>query len=324
MISVIIPVYNAQDSLKRCLDSIINTSFEDYEIILVNDGSTDNSVKLIEEYREYNSKIKLINQKNSGPSTARNVGIECAQGDVITFVDSDDYVGNNYLESIDKAFKESGADIVFFGFARVNSAGEVLSSHYLTEITGSYYDVLIDLSGRDMFGYTCIKAMKRALISEHRFDEKINLYEDEVFTCNLLDTPCKVSFLNELLYNYVRGSESLSTKVHQTYYENCELVYKQWKKLLRNEDNQNVTHFLNKRANHFAKICKYYGMEKKVKAYSFYKGLSLCEFIKDASVDDAFICAIAKKKYIYILLKCYTYRMKLRVSSLIAKIRGNK
>ena len=233
MISVIIPVYNSQDTLNRCLDSILDTDYEDYEIILVNDGSTDNSAKCIEEYVMANSRIRLINQKNSGPSVARNVGIESALGDIITFIDSDDYVENNYLKSIDEKFKESGADVVFFGFSRVNEDGEILSIHHLPDMIGTYYDILVSLSSCDMFGYTWIKAIKRALISEHRFDERISLYEDEVFTCGVLSKPCKISFMNELLYNYVRGSESLSTKVHQTYYENCDLVYIHWKQLLK-------------------------------------------------------------------------------------------
>ena len=91
-ISVIIPVYNAEKTIRRCLESIMSSEYEEYEVILIDDGSTDNSVSIISEFANRNRRIKIFTQPNSGPSAARNKGLTLAEGEIIAFVDSDDYV----------------------------------------------------------------------------------------------------------------------------------------------------------------------------------------------------------------------------------------
>ena len=99
-ISIIIPVYNVEKYLKTCLDSVINQTYQNLEIILVNDGSTDNSGKICEEYKRTNSRIILIHKKNEGLSAARNTGLGIATGEYISFLDSDDYISNDMLETL--------------------------------------------------------------------------------------------------------------------------------------------------------------------------------------------------------------------------------
>lgn len=105
--SFIVPVYNTEKYLKRCLDSLVGQTFKDFEIIIVNDGSTDNSKNIISEYEEKYNNIKVINQKNQGLSMARNNGVKEAKGTYLIFVDSDDYVETNLLKEIDKEIKDS-------------------------------------------------------------------------------------------------------------------------------------------------------------------------------------------------------------------------
>ena len=109
MISIIITAYNAEKTIERCLNSILENEYNDYEIILVNDGSKDKTEKIVELFAT--DKIKYFSKKNTGVADSRNYGIEKAKGEYITFVDSDDYVNNNYFENLDKYMK-NGIDVI--------------------------------------------------------------------------------------------------------------------------------------------------------------------------------------------------------------------
>ncbi len=110
-VSVIVPVYKVEKFLPRCLDSLINQTLKDIEIICINDGSPDNSLQILEEYAQKDSRIKVINQENSGPSISRNRGIELAQGEYIGFIDSDDWIDLNFYEKLYETAKKYDADI---------------------------------------------------------------------------------------------------------------------------------------------------------------------------------------------------------------------
>ena len=114
-LSIIIPVYNAEKYLDKCLDNIINQSFNNYEIILVNDGSTDNSEKIVDDYVNKYSNIIKINKKNGGPGAARDEGLKIARGNYISFVDSDDYVDSNMLSYMMNYIKKYNCDIAICG-----------------------------------------------------------------------------------------------------------------------------------------------------------------------------------------------------------------
>ena len=113
-ISIIVPVYNVEKYLKECLDSLINQTLEDIEIICINDGSTDNSLAILEEYQKKDSRIKVFSQKNQGVSAARNLGIEKATGEYLTFLDSDDRLELNTCEILYKETIAKNSDFLFF------------------------------------------------------------------------------------------------------------------------------------------------------------------------------------------------------------------
>ena len=120
MISIIIPVYNTSKYLHRCLDSILNQTFCDFELILINDGSTDNSLEILREYEAKDSRIVVIDKPNEGVSSARNQGIEIAQGEYIMFCDSDDYVAENWCVILIDGIQHHPNSLCICDFYKVN------------------------------------------------------------------------------------------------------------------------------------------------------------------------------------------------------------
>lgn len=314
-ISVIIPVYNAEKTIRRCLESIMSSEYEEYEVIVVDDGSTDNSASILFEYANRDRRVKIINQPNSGPSIARNKGLELAEGEIIAFVDSDDYVRNDYLDQLEKVFREQRADVVFFEFHPVTPDGTELSTHHLPGIQTEYYQSLIALSEADMFGYTWIKAFRREVSREVYFDAEVNLFEDELFTCRLLEKPVKLFFLNEAIYYYVRTDGTLAQRTHDDYCQLCDRVFLAWKKLLTPTYNSSL--LLERKANHMAEVCKYYGLERKVKKFHFFNKMADADFIKFTTLCDPLITAIRAKKWHRVVWGYMKYNAKIALSKYI-------
>ncbi len=126
MVSVIVPVYNVEKFLKKCLDSIVKQTFHDFEVIIVNDGSTDNSGVIAQQYVENYSNVRVITQKNGGLGAARNTGIRAAKGEYLLFVDSDDTIGENTLQVLTEAANRNGADLVIFDYMEEDVNGNTL------------------------------------------------------------------------------------------------------------------------------------------------------------------------------------------------------
>ena len=147
MVSVIVPCYNAEKYLKRAVDSLLNQTYKDIEIILINDGSVDKTQFLIEEYAEKDNRIKVVNKPNGGPSSARNKGINVAKGEYIAFVDSDDYVEPTYIESLVLNLEQTNSDLLSQGYLSLYENGEIFDRHlpknkiYCLDIEDDYYNV---------------------------------------------------------------------------------------------------------------------------------------------------------------------------------------
>ena len=132
-ISIISPVYNAQEGIKQCIDSLLNQSFTDFEIILINDGSTDNSLEVIKEYADANDFIRVIDKENEGVAKTRNKGIQLAKGKYVVFIDNDDFVDSDYLERFYNEIDQEQLDIVLGGYKRVNQEMKTLFKQDLTQ-----------------------------------------------------------------------------------------------------------------------------------------------------------------------------------------------
>jgi glycosyltransferase involved in cell wall biosynthesis len=211
-VSVIVPVYNTEKYLPDCLDSIINQTFKDIEIICINDGSTDNSVEILEKYTKKDSRIKVITQKNQGLSGARNTGTKNAQGEYLQFVDSDDLLELNAIEVLYKRAKKDNLDMVMFNIKPrlVDKKHKERYENYIKyyKRNKTYPEVL---TGQEMFyemrknsdylPSAVIYMTKADLIKKNNitFYEGI-IHEDNLFTIQLILQAKKVSHINKELY----------------------------------------------------------------------------------------------------------------------------
>lgn len=136
-ISVVVPIYNVDRWLPRCLTSIIGQSFTEFELLLVNDGSTDDSLEICQSFSKKDERIKIINKENGGLSDARNAGIDIAQGRYIVFVDSDDYLERNYLFNLYHNIIKTNADIAMCEYKEVTEKGKLIKKVYLNETSSA-------------------------------------------------------------------------------------------------------------------------------------------------------------------------------------------
>jgi glycosyltransferase involved in cell wall biosynthesis len=204
LISIIIPVYNTSMYLKQCVDSVINQDFAQYEIILVDDGSTDSSGTICDEYSLNHDFIKVIHKENGGLSDARNTGLANALGEHILFIDSDDYISENSLSSLyDTMNEESDVDVIFLDAVKAFSDGTALplGDNYIKDkiLYKTHKEVLDHLASLPKFpGSACTKLIRRKLIAENNlYFVKNQLNEDIDWTIRL--------FLAAETFNYCPG-----------------------------------------------------------------------------------------------------------------------
>ena len=125
-VSIIVPIYNSEKYIERCIKSILNQTYKNFELILINDGSTDKSIDILNKYKKIDKRISIIDKKNEGVAKTRNLGIQKAKGKYVMFIDNDDFINKNYVETYYKIIKEKKLDIVIGGYERVNSKGKVI------------------------------------------------------------------------------------------------------------------------------------------------------------------------------------------------------
>jgi len=206
LISIIIPVYNVEDYLEECLNSILQQDYDNYEVILVNDGSTDNSLNIASEFDKKYSFVSLINQSNKGVGAARNMGIQYAKGEYLYFLDSDDFLANDFFTIVSKELLLE-PDILLFGFNRVNNAGKYLNSQTPPNI--KLTNINIDKSKiarvfRSGVGHAVWdKLIRKELLIENKllFDNK-KRGEDITFIFNLLKVSGSFLAIANNLINY--------------------------------------------------------------------------------------------------------------------------
>ena len=139
-ISIIVPIYNVEKYLRKCIDSILNQSYDNLQIILVDDGSPDNCPKICDEYLNKDNRIQVIHKSNGGLSSARNAGIKVANGKYIAFIDSDDYIELNMIEKLVNAIEKSNADLCICGIRWVNKDGTLFTKVAKSPIKNIVYD----------------------------------------------------------------------------------------------------------------------------------------------------------------------------------------
>lgn len=204
MVSIIIPIYNSAQSLPRCLDSVCVQYYGNYEIILINDGSTDGSDRICDEYAAMNSNIRVFHKANSGVSAARNLGIDKAHGEWITFCDSDDYVDDCWLQYFTDYINDD-VDLVVQQIKLKNrNYEEIQGPNKLRE--GNGCDIMISLKyDGGTIGYPVNKLFRTSILRENniKFREDIKLREDEEFVLRYLMNIRKGVIVNKVGYNYL-------------------------------------------------------------------------------------------------------------------------
>lgn len=213
-VSFIVPVYNTQEFLPRCLDSLLGQTYPDIEIIVVNDGSPDGSAAIIDEYARMDSRVRVVEKSNGGLSSARNAGMDVARGAIIDFVDSDDYVEPNLAEFLVGAFTEEHPEIVVFG-AECEPAE--LASKRIQQLLSPEACVFESFDSALLFSanaqpYVWRAAYSRELIEREslRFAENVRFAEDVVFQFESYPLSAKTVLASEKLYHYVMQEKSLT------------------------------------------------------------------------------------------------------------------
>lgn len=214
LISVIVPIYNTEIYLKRCLDSLINQTYKNLEIILVDDGSTDNSFKICHEYQKKDKRIKVYHKENGGLSSTRNYGIKKAHGNYIAFLDSDDYINRYMYEKLFKYLKNTNSDIAIASIIKFSDDQEI-------KTTKQEKIKLEILEGLDKFKYLEEKIVETVLASNKLYKKvlfkeinypNLKLHEDAFIIHHLLDLSKRIVYTNEILFYYFQRDNSITKK----------------------------------------------------------------------------------------------------------------
>ena len=208
-ISIIVPIYNIEKYIAECIDSILAQTFTDWELILVNDGSTDNSGKICDEYAQKDSRIKVIHKDNEGVTATRDRGVKEAQGEFLFFIDGDDYITENALELFINKQQENDADLVRGNFVLCNENGDIIPSKIKNFDFDNKYDWLRCVINEG--GYICNSLVKKGIfIQAYTIPQEMTIYEDLLISFNLFSYINKVKKLESQTYIYVQYQHSAS------------------------------------------------------------------------------------------------------------------
>ncbi len=213
-VSIIIPVYNRENTIERCLDSILTQTYKNLEVIIINDGSTDRSGEIINAYALKDSRILAITKENSGVSDSRNFGLKSAHGDYIQFADSDDWLPERATELLVEALEKNRSDMVIADYCRVRGrqlyqSGAIENAGTLTR--AEFAQVMMEKASDFYYGVVWNKLYRRKIIKKYKlqFSEELQWCEDFLFNLEYLKYTAKVEVIKEPVYYYVKTKGSL-------------------------------------------------------------------------------------------------------------------
>lgn len=227
LISVIVPVYNVQQYLSQCVESILAQTYQNLEIILVDDGSTDDSGRLCDDFAQKDGRVKVLHVTNGGPAKARNIGIDCATGEYIVFVDSDDYVSENWLEVLSNGM-QSGVGLFCAAYTDISIYGKVICNDFLVEEYTKKELINCVLSGTG--GVLWGKIFRNSIIKQEniRLPENLFMCEDMIFVLDYIRHIDSWGASNRSVYFYNRlNSNSISRKISYKYIDNNIQFYRE-------------------------------------------------------------------------------------------------
>lgn len=254
MISVIIPIYNSASYLQQCLDSVVNQTFHDLEIICINDGSTDNSLKILEEYKKTDPRVVIINRENRGISYSRNEGIDKATGKWIMFIDSDDWMDLNTCKRVYEIAERDKCDIVMWAYSR-EFKSKSLPKYYIDKkkewdgknvkiihrrIFGPIGEELSHPDTLDAFGTIWGKLYRKDCMKGIRFvdTKEVGSCEDILFNAEYFTQINKVIYIPECLYYYRKSDSSFTSTNKKNLPDKWENLYKRLSAIINKYDLQ--------------------------------------------------------------------------------------
>lgn len=227
-VSIIVPVYQAEKYIRQCIESILAQTFTDFELILVDDGSKDNSGKICDEYADKDKRVRVIHKKNSGVANARNNGTANATGEYICFVDADDWIDNTMLEHCVSCIKDNGADILRHGHivelwkdGKCINEEKISTPDFEKSLTHSQITEKMELFWQNCSNYVWNYFFKRKVLENIKFPD-ITVSEDHIFVLEALQKCKKICFLSEEPYHYGMRMGSSANRWQETGIE-CQL-----------------------------------------------------------------------------------------------------
>lgn len=314
MVSVIVPVYNAEKYIRKCVDSILNQNDRDFELILVNDGSRDNSLAICREFEALDSRVKVIDQNNAGVSVARQNGIDAAKGEWISFVDADDYLENGFIEDINNC--EENVDIIVFGKNIENTCVVKSDSKVICNILGYKTGNVCDNAHMSVL---LGKAYKADIIKNNNVKLKTGIIngEDMLFNIEYFFTMPVVKYIKKEVYNYRINAGSATVRIQPEIIKNDREFLSYLKNIIDegyNSGREYMEDLFRKVALNGMWIClRQYiahpqNKMKKSEKIKLYKELLNSEYYYSAFKNYKAYCNDKRKRIVFMLLgfKCYS------------------
>ena len=263
LISVIVPVYNVQDYLKNCIESILHQSYTNIELILINDGSQDNSPKICDEFKENDRRAIVVHKENGGQSSARNVGLKTATGNFVCFVDSDDWINsNNFFEIIVSVFLKNNVDIVEYDFSSFDSKTNVPANLIKAKTENKLYrenreETLGRIIKKGLFA-VWPRVYKKDILSNLTFNEN-KVAEDVYYTLSIFQNQVDSIYIKQPFYNYRPNFNGVSRGIYtKNHFESIRASEYLVKQMEEKEDAElrimAYEHFLKKLLTHYSRI----------------------------------------------------------------------
>ena len=256
LISLVIPVYNVEKYLDKCMESVLAQTYDNFEVILVDDGSTDNSGKMCDEYAKRDSRVIVYHQQNSGVSVARNVGIENAKGEFISFIDSDDWIDKNYLQKLVSAQIKYNADLTICEYTNIYDDGKLRdrrrsfgSNVYYNDKSIIVREVIPKVFSFQSMDNPICRLYSKSIIRKYNlvFLPQVCIHEDCFFNFEYLNHIDSLTYINDSLYDRIIRNDSATRIYRENIYDESEVIFNCYDALLAkygqgsNEEKQFVT-----------------------------------------------------------------------------------
>lgn len=251
LISIIIPVYNAEKYLMECIESVICQTYRNLEILLIDDGSKDDSFKICDEYAQKDKRIKVVHKENGGVSSARNLGLDLANGEYITFVDSDDMVDKKYVECLYKEIEKNKSDLVFCGYGMYNGSKlkpikeEIPQTLKVDFYSNSFIEFCCRILSRNnsIFASVWRVLYQKKIVAQIRFNENIKVSEDMVFILCALKNATTIASIEIPLYLYRVNEESVTHNYKYNFLKSQLALYDEIKEFCGYFENKKIKRY---------------------------------------------------------------------------------